>query len=80
MRQAVFAVPAGTTQWGQHTCGNAPADRVLGGGFGVVGDETNSWVTVDNRPNGQNRWIVAIRNDGQTTITVSFYAICARVS
>jgi len=85
MRTAAFEVPPGQERYGQHSCGNGPQDRVLGGGMGVTSMGSPAVITdytvIDNRPNGTSLWKVAIRNDDlQDTIMVTFYAICARVN
>ncbi len=80
IRVASFDVEAGTIEFGQHSCGNGPRDRVFGGGFSVSGD-TSSYGVLDNRPNSDNRWIVRVDNRSRfNPITVTFYAICGQVS
>ena len=77
--QGTFPVAPGAAQGGQHNCGNGPNDRVLGGGFSVMGLNA-SYSILDNRPNRTNNWLVAVQNDvGGPTITVLYYAICGRV-
>ena len=73
-----FTVPPLDNKLGQFTCGNNPDDRVFGGGYEVTGADSGYFV-VRNAPNGNNKWIVWIRNTNATlTLTVAFHAICGK--
>ena len=73
-----FTVPPLDNKLGQFTCGTNPDDRVFGGGYEVSGADSGYFV-VRNAPNGNNKWIVWIRNtNAASTLTVTFHAICGK--
>lgn len=73
---ANFEVLPGSAAFGQLVCGLGANDRVLGGGYEVTGSETG-YLVERNGPNGDNRWIVRVRNnDVALSVSVAFQAIC----
>ena len=46
-----------------------------------ITSETTEFTVIDNRPNGEDKWLVWIRNDDSfEPVMVTFYAICAQVN